>query len=432
MEMMRRIAVILLALFYLLDGNAQVRPSASFESRNGEKVTICSWGRAQKSKEAQTEAVKNAFRALLYEGIPGLNDSVPMMARPDNSFDYRFFNNQYIRYLVSDPLKLSEKKTNGEKWVKMRVSIDTDGLKKAIRSAGASLSPLWREGLEATSIGRKAPMAVTRPSIVVIPYMGNTGADFSAMAEYMSDHPVVRSAVNAVVSKFGANGYVTKDLVAMLQNSETSSLIASGAQSDVTTEIVRQLPGDIIVTVDAMINNDGDYRQCNLALNAIERQTGNHLASHSFTSGRYRIDDNSRLVAHAVDMMQNDFFSQLDRAFRRRIEEGLPMVVEFQLAQSVSDWNFDSPVPSSGVDFKDWLSEWLRSHSHEGAYDRSAATDKFIRASVTVPLWDREANQTSGPDEFASKLRHAVIKTLDGEYGVKAIEMGQKLIITIY
>lgn len=429
--MMNRIVVIMLALFCFLDGNAQLSPYASFESRNGDNVTIRSWGGAQKGKEAQTEAVKNAFRALLYEGIPGLNNAAPMMTNTDNSFDYRFFDNQYKRYLVSDPEKLYEEKVMGEKRAMMLVSIDTEGLKKAIRSAGASLSPFWQDRTDPISKGSQAQMTAVRPSIVVIPYMADPKADFLVMAEYLANQPEVRSAINAVVSKFGANGYVTKDLVVLLQNSETSSLLASGAQSDVATEIVRQLPGDIIVTVDVQIKVDGDYRQCNLTLNAVERQTGDQLASQSFTSGRYRLNDNPRLVAHAVDMMQNEFFSQLDRAFERRIEEGLSMIVEFQLGQTVSDWNFDSPIPSSGNDFKEWLSDWLRSNSQDGTYDRSAATDKFIRASVKVPLWDRDANRPFGPDEFASKLKRAISNTLDYEYGVKATEMGQRLIISI-
>lgn len=429
--MMNRIVAIMLSLFCLLDGNAQLSPYASFECKDGENVTIRSWGEAPKGKEAQTEAVKNAFRALLYEGIPGLNNAAPMMTNMDNSFDYRFFDNQYKRYLVSDPEKLFEEKVMGQKRAMMLVSIDTEGLKKAIRSAGASLSPFWQDRSAPTSIGSQAPKTAVRPSIVVIPYMADPKADFSMMAEYMADQPEVRSAINAVVSKFVANGYVTKDLVVLLQNSETSSLLASGSQSDVATEIVRQLPGDIIVTVDAQIKIDGDYRQCNLALNAVERQTGDQLATQNFTSGRYRLNDNPRLVAHAVDLMQSDFFSQLDRAFTRRIEEGLSMVIEFQLGQSVSDWNFDSPIPSSGDDFKVWLSDWLRSNSQDGAYERSVATDKFIRASVKVPLWDKDANRPFGPDEFASKLRLAVSKALDGEYGVKATEMGQRLIISI-
>lgn len=427
-----RIVAIILGMFGFLGGNAQSSQCVSFESKEGDNVTLRSLGSAQKGKEAQTEAVKNAFRALIYEGIPGLNNAAPMMTKPDNSFDYWFFDNQYKRYLVSDPEKLDEESVKGEKRTMMLVRIDTEGVRKAILSAGATLSPIWVNCLNPISVGKQAPMAALRPSIVVIPYMTDPSADFSEMAEYIADQPIVRSAINAVVSKFGENGYVTKDLIVLLQNSETSSLLASSAQSDVTTEIVRQLPGDIIVIVDVQIKCDGDYRQCFLALNAVERQTGDQLASQNFTSGRYRIKDDSRLVAHSVDLMQNDFFLQLDRAFHRRMEEGLSMLVEFQLDQSVSDWNFDSPIPSSGDDFKEWLSDWLRLNSQYGAYDRSASTDKFIRASVKVPLWDNDANRPSGPDEFSSKLRRDVCKILDDEYGVKATEMGQKLIISIY
>lgn len=386
---------------------------------------------AQKGKEAQTEAVKNAFRVLLYDGIPGFHDGAPMMATRDKSFDYRFFDNQYIRYLTAEPVKVSEEKVQGQRRVIMLVSINTDGIAKAIKSAGAQLSPVWRGKVDQTAMTSQAPVAAVKPSIVVIPYMSDHGADFSDMAEYVGAEPSVRAAINAVASRFASKGYVTKDFVTMLQTSETSSLTSVGTQTDIVTEVVRQLPGDIIVTVDSRISSDGDYSRCELDLNAVERQTGDRLAAQGFNSGRYKLKDTSRLAAHAVEMMQDDFFSQIDRAFKKRIDEGLTMVVEFQLSESVNDWNFDDPIPSTGEDFKVWLSDWMYSNSQDRAYDRSAATDKFILATIKVPLWDTDTNRPLGPDVFASKLRRAVSKALGDEYGVKATELGQRLLITI-
>lgn len=294
------------------------------------------------------------------------------------------------------------------------------------------MAPAWHERVNPTAATSQAPVAAVRPSIVVIPYSPVTGADFKSMAELAADSPVARSAVNAVASRFGEKGYVTKDYITLLQNSETAAITSSGTQSDALTEIVRQLPGDITVTVDAIIKPSGDYNQCTLNLKAVERQTGDQLAAQSFTSGRYKNSVSApKLVSHAVEMMQDEFFNQLDESFKRRMARGLSMVIEFQLAESVNDWDFDSPTPGSGDDFKVWLSDWLRDHSQDNAYERSAATDKYIRATISVPLWDTVANHAYGPDSFASAVRKALRKVLDDEYGVKVTEMGQRLIVTI-
>lgn len=405
--------------------------SVALQREDGPNVILRAVGIAPKSKEAQTEAIKNAFMALFYEGVPGLKNAVPMMVGQNRNFDDRFFSTQYINYLSAEPIKISEDKFQGQRRVLIELTTNTDRLKKAIASGGCSLSPVWKEKVEAASMTSQAPMAALKPSIVVIPYVPDAKADFEAMADYLTQDPAARSAITAVASRFGNHGYVTKDFMTLLQNSEMGALTSSGTQSDIMSDIVRQLPGDIIVTVDAIKNKDGEYSQCTINLNAVERQTGDQLASQRFVSGRYKIDDAPRLAAHAVEMMKDDFFSQLDQSFKRRIDEGLSMVMEFQLGESVSDWDFDMPFPSSKDDFKSWLSDWLRDHSQDRAYDRSLATDKFIRASIKIPLWDSDSNRPYGPDSFASQLKKAIRKALADEYDVKVTEMGQRLIVTI-
>lgn len=408
-----------------------VSGGVTLQQQDNGRAVLRSAGMAPKAKEAQADAVLNAFRAVLYDGVPGLQNGAPMLVGQNKSFDYRFFDTQYRRYLLSDPVKLSEDKIQGERRVTMEVAIDLEGLKKAVCSGGCTLSPVWKDQVDPGAKTSVAPMAAVRPSIVVIPYAYDSAADFQDMADLVSGSPTARAAVNAVAARFGDKGYVTKDFITLLQNSDMGALTSSGAQTDVLTEIVRQLPGDITVTVDAVVEPRGESSQCTLNLKAVERQTGDQLATQSFVSGRYKGVSGSKLVAHAVEMMNDDFFTQLDAAFKRRMDEGLPMVVEFQLGESVSDWDFDTPVPASGEDFKTWLSDWLRDHSQNRAYDRSAATDKYVRASINVPLWDSDTNRPYGPDSFASALRRALRKVLADEYDVKVTEMGQRLVVTI-
>lgn len=404
--------------------------TVKFERKDGTDLTLQTSGVAAKAKDAREEAVKNAFRTLFYEGIDGLNDGAPLLSGKNKSFDYRFFDTQYSKFLTSAPVAILEEKMQGQRHARMEITINIEKLKKAATSGGCTLSPQWKAAVNDNS-GESTNTYIVKPSVVVIPYLADTNADFETMVEYVKDNPIARSAVNAVSTHFSKMGYQTKDFVTLLQNSKTGDLTSSSTQTDVMTEVARQLPGDVVVTVKAAIDSNGEASQCTLNLKAVERHTGHQLAIQDFTSGRYRSSDGEKLVAHTVDMMPADFFSQLDRAFKRRLEEGLALVVEFQLSSSVSDWDFDSPIPSSGDDFKTWLGIWMRQYAQEGSYVRTAATDKYICNSIKIPVAGLSDGHSSGPDIFASKLKEAVRKVLDDEYGVKVTEMGQKLIVTI-
>ena len=400
-----------------------------FEGSVEKGIILQAEGTADKAKEAREEAVRNAFKALFYEGVEGLTGGVPLLAERNKSFDYRFFDSQYQNFLLSAPEVVGENKKDGQRSATMTIAVNIEKLKKTAAAGGCVISPQWKNAVGNDASATSTP--AVRPSIVVIPYMADSNADFEAMVECMKDDDIARSAVNAVSAHFGKMGYPTKDFATVLQNSITGSLISSGAQTDVMTETVRQLPGDIIVTVKASVDTKGESSNCSLNLKAVERHTGEQLALQDFTSGRYRNADPARLVAHAVDMMPDDFFSRLDRSFSSRLEEGLAMIVEFQLGETVSDWNFDAPVPSSGDDFKTWLGTWMRQHARGNSYVRTAATDKYIRNSIRIPLLKPGESHSSGPDAFASDLRSAVRDALDDEYGVKVTEMGQRLIVTI-
>ncbi len=54
-------------------------------------ITLHSTGIASKAKEAREEALKNTFKTLFYDGIPGLSDEIPLLTEKNKSFDYRFF-----------------------------------------------------------------------------------------------------------------------------------------------------------------------------------------------------------------------------------------------------------------------------------------------------------------------------------------------------
>ncbi len=73
----------------------------------------------------------------------------------------------------------------------------------------------------------------------------------------------------------------------------------------------------------------------------------------------------------------------------------------------------------------------MRSVANHGIYDLPQSNDKFIAASINIPLWDTEKNRSYSINNFNSALRRFMKRHLGDAYKAKITGMGQKLIITI-
>lgn len=107
------------------------------------------------------------------------------------------------------------------------------------------------------------------------------------------------------------------------------------------------------------------------------------------------------------------------------------MNLDFNLSANISDWDFDSESPADGSEFRDELEEWIRDNSFQGVYDMSLTTDKYIKATLNIPLWDNEKNRTYRVTNFTSALKRFLKSKLGDEYNVNVTALGQKLSIMI-
>lgn len=401
----------------------------TLESESGTQCTFLSNTAADKGKEAVQDAIAGTFYTLFTTGVEGVKSGKPMLAGDNKPFMYRFFNEElYNRYLVGKPVKVSEQKVNGIRQVTVRLTVNMKGLQGAVAGGGATLNPAWADKA-ATPTGTEA----LNPVVIVVPYVKGAGDDgFQAMKEIVDNDPVKTAALEKITSLFTENGYKTRDFRRALSNSKTSGMLNQDAQDDVKSMIVRQLPGDIIVTVDVNVEHpDAHKSSCTVRINAVEAQTEGTLGSASYSSGVYMTSDGALLVDYALSKVEKKFFGDLKDAFKRMIAEGRPMAIEFNISQDITDWDFTEPTPETGSDFMTELEDWLDKNSFHGVYNMGNSSDKYISATLNIPIWDTEKDRGYTTSRFAADLRKFLRQQFGDLYKADVTSMGQKLNVTI-
>ncbi len=426
--MKKHLILFLIGLILCIPADAQnFSDNVSLESQEGDVVAIKASATHEKKKEAEILAMKSAFNALLHSGVEGLHNGQPMIVGDCKQYDYRFFHeNRYIQYMSQEPRKLNNDKIKGNNLTTVVVYINTKGLKAELLRNKLPLSPAWAD---AKAVNATASL---NPTIVVVPNTtAETGYSFEAMRTIIENDPVQRYAIDRVAEEFQKNGFKTRDFVTQLQNAKTSNFLREGTQTDDASMLVSQLPGDIVVTVDCVVETlNSGISAAMLNISAVEKQTAGRLATKTFESGQYHTTEHNRLADYAVKKISKDFFSQLQDSFDAMVKKGREVSMELALAENV-DWDFDSDAPASGEFFKDALEEWLRENSFQSNYSMNSSTDKYIALSVNVPLWDQEKNRSFTLSNFGSNFRKFLKSHLGEDYKPKIASMGQKMLITI-
>ena len=327
-----------------------------------------------------------------------MKDGTPMVAVERNDYDYRFFSeSRYINYITSEVKTVGDKKVGNKVRVTVQLSINVKSLIADLQHNNMSISPSW-----GVASAKKSTSALN-PTIVIVPGLkASEGSDFQAMLEAIDASEAKKYALDKMTGEFTKKGYKTRNFVSQLRNSKKDEMMRTQSQSDINTMIVQQLPGDIIVTVDAAVVTDANNQmECQLSISAVESQTNGNLASATFPSGKYYKGNvsESELVDYAFKKIKADFFDQ------------------------------DSP--STGDNFKDVLDEWLRSHAQNSVYDMSNNTDKYIHMTVNIPLWNVERVRSYTLSNFSSDLKKFLKTQLGDGYKASVTAQGQKLEIMI-
>lgn len=393
--------------------------------QDGNNATILAVGTGDKKKEAAEHATKSAFNALFHSGLPGLKNGISMLAMQRKDFEYLFFMDaRYINYIVGEVESVDSEKISGRYRVTVRLTVNLKSLAAELQRNNLALNPNWMDSKTVKAT------AALNPTIVITPDMTD-GRNLDAWRKEVLEEPTLKYAIGKLAEEFGKHGYTTQDAFVLLQNQVNSAIINMGTQTDIATEIMKRLPGDIVVYVDVKVNVAGKQSECHLELNAHEKQTGNVLSRKTYTSGKYMNTASVQLVDDAISKMKDDFFRTLQTKFEEVIRKGRTVVIKMALSQSVTDWDFDQESPDNGNNFKDELQTWLEAHCHQSVPNITLDTDKEIQLRMNIPLWNAERNKAYTLSNFSSDLRKFLRSQFGDNYkaNVKASGQGINVII---
>lgn len=245
---------------------------------------------------------------------------------------------------------------------------------------------------------------VKQPEIVVVPFTAE-GEDVRLIIE---NNPMMSLAISKVKEQFNNRGFITKDFITLLKASKNTAIMMDEAAIDYKARIVRESKADIQVLVKIMGNQQSNGGvEVALMLEAVEVQTGNSLANKSYLSGKFVTNDFIKLANRALDMIGDDFFSNLQSAFNQMVEEGRELA--FQIGFSPDcEMDATSEVGSNGNDFQMEMEDWLSNNAFRGVYSLNGS-EKLLDVSMQVPLYD----QTTGAPFNLSRMRTVLKKYLD-------------------
>lgn len=422
------IGLMTMILCFAFSGVAQnYSDDVQYISGDENVVTVSASATAEKKKDAEILAIKSAFNSLFYTGIDGIKNGNAMLSSKKSDYDYRFFSeNRYINYLVGEP-----KTTNVDKIAKNRratvtLTINIRTLKGELTRNGQLLSPVWSDAK------KEKATAALNPTIVIVPYTDEThGYSFLSMRRIVEGDKGYRHAIAKAAELFNQHGYKTRDFAAQLMGMQTDDLLHEDAQNDNASMVARELPGDIVVTIDYSTKTQNNNMGVDITMRAREQQTYGDLGSVSFSSGYHYTSDPVSVINRAFQDSQESFFTQLATNFEKMVADGREVVLQFNLSQTISDWDFDLDSPATGDNFKEELQSWADAKSQSGVANMDRQTDKYIELRLNVPLWSTDRNRSYKLSNFASDLRKFLKEQLGSDYKAKVSLLGQKIDVTI-
>ena len=392
-----------------------------FLQQQGNTLTVRALGISEKKKEAANMALKSAFYTLFYTGVDGVNKGNPMVSTAKPDYDRRFFDENRYSVFVKDYTVTEGPEKQGKQYrCTVEMTILFDALQKDLNRNKVQTNLGMAVGTPNSQ--------VSLPTVTVVPYT-REDEDIRAILDH---NQMLSYAVSKMTSEFSSRGYKTKDFLAQLKRAKRNDVLTAGTQSDAVTKMIQNMGADIIVTAKVMTTTDTRRQsEVSLELTATEFQTAGNLASATFQSGKYVTTDTIKLTDYALKKVKDEFFTKLQASFNDIVKNGREMAIQMVLAKSITDWDFDQPLPDGSASFKTVLEDWLQVHALNGVYDMSRSNDKVIDMSVQVPIWDEAQGRAYTISRFSTELKNFLDEKLGGEYVASVVTMGQGLTVTI-
>lgn len=370
----------------------------SLESDNGTYGTFTSAGMGEKKKDVEENAVKSLFYTLFFQGVEGVADSKPLVAKPNVSYTNSFFNDmaRYSTYVVEVKEADKTKKVGNNFQGTMRIKIRLRQLINDVRK-NTHYDEMMAEQQEQSKV--KLP----NPTIIVVPYK-KEGESYQAILENNYD---IRIAVSAVQRGFENCGIKTIDLQARLDRAKRNAQYEenAGTADSNDKQLLESSGADVYVTVDLLKDVTEQDARVSLIMKAYETASGTIWASQDGWTNRFRTNDTDVLCSYAVKDNLPGFLEQIVNNFSQ------PSRASLQVALSGTSYN--SITDARGNDGRrvmDVIQDWLDRNSNKGEYHLQGIVDeKAIFDYVILPLMDENGYKMT-PDKFAGRLRDELEK----------------------
>lgn len=377
----------------------------SLESDNGTQGVFTSAGMGEKKKDVEVNAIKSLFYTLFFQGVEGVADGKPLVAKPNVPYTNSFFNDmaRYSSYVTGTEEIVKSKKTGNNFQGTFKITLRLRQLINDVRK-NTHYDEMMAEQPE---------IKLPNPTIIVVPYK-KEGESYQAILENDYDK---RIAVSAVQRGFEDCGIKTIDLQARLDRAKRNAQYEenAGTADSNDKQLLESSGADVYVTVDLLKDVTDEDARVSLIMKAYETASGTIWASQDGWTNRFRTNDTDILCSYAVKDNLPGFLEQIIDNFTRPTRASLQISLSGMSYNSISDARGDD-----GRRVMDVIQDWLDRNSEKGEYHLQGIVDeKAIFDYVILPLQDENGYKMT-PDKFAGRLRTALEE--QGVYSSQRIE----------
>ena len=377
----------------------------SLESDNGTQGVFTSAGMGEKKKDVEVNAIKFLFYTLFFQGVEGVADGKPLVAKPNVPYTNSFFNDmaRYSSYVTGTEEIVKSKKTGNNFQGTFKITLRLRQLINDVRK-NTHYDEMMAEQPE---------IKLPNPTIIVVPYK-KEGESYQAILENDYDK---RIAVSAVQRGFEDCGIKTIDLQARLDRAKRNAQYEenAGTADSNDKQLLESSGADVYVTVDLLKDVTDEDARVSLIMKAYETASGTIWASQDGWTNRFRTNDTDILCSYAVKDNLPGFLEQIIDNFTRPTRASLQISLSGMSYNSISDARGDD-----GRRVMDVIQDWLDRNSEKGEYHLQGIVDeKAIFDYVILPLQDENGYKMT-PDKFAGRLRTALEE--QGVYSSQRIE----------
>lgn len=377
----------------------------SLESDNGTQGVFTSAGMGEKKKDVEVNAIKSLFYTLFFQGVEGVADGKPLVAKPNVPYTNSFFNDmaRYSSYVTGTEEIVKSKKTGNYFQGTFKITLRLRQLINDVRK-NTHYDEMMAEQPE---------IKLPNPTIIVVPYK-KEGESYQVILENDYDK---RIAVSAVQRGFEDCGIKTIDLQARLDRAKRNAQYEenAGTADSNDKQLLESSGADVYVTVDLLKDVTDEDARVSLIMKAYETASGTIWASQDGWTNRFRTNDTDILCSYAVKDNLPGFLEQIIDNFTRPTRASLQISLSGMSYNSISDARGDD-----GRRVMDVIQDWLDRNSEKGEYHLQGIVDeKAIFDYVILPLQDENGYKMT-PDKFAGRLRTALEE--QGVYSSQRIE----------